>query len=207
MRKCDFSRSHQEFENWIYWYGRFILKLISARRVIRYKDEKLELMEALVMRCCVRWEVLVEEDVITAFNRDSSAYAAHLGLKLRKHLTKDECEAILIGHRYLDFKSVGDLKGFARRYLSPKFNPFEAITSDLEHKIDEFLVMRNLLAHYSSSGWRSYYRTMKRSHRLQRVREPGEFLIGINPKTKLFQWHEYLQAFLASSRLMLKSVG
>jgi len=78
MRKANFDTSHTEFETWIMWYGDFLNRLISAQRIVRTKIEKLELLEALALRCAVRWEVLVKEDIITSLNRDSSAYASAL---------------------------------------------------------------------------------------------------------------------------------
>jgi hypothetical protein len=129
MKKANFDTSHTEFETWIMWYGNFLKRLIEAQRIVRTKVEKLELVEALVLRCAVRWEVLVQEDIITSLNRDSSAYASALGLRLRKHLSRDECKATLVGHRYLDFRSVADIKRFGKNYLSSAHNPFRAISS------------------------------------------------------------------------------
>ena len=82
MRKIDFKIQHDEFEDWLVWYGDFIKKLIEARNVVKTKFEKLEILEALVSRCAVRWEVLIEEDIITSLNRDSSAYAKAVALAL-----------------------------------------------------------------------------------------------------------------------------
>ena len=71
--------------------------------------------------------------MVTSLNRDSTKYSTEIGLKLRKHLTKDESEAILIGHRYIDFKSVDDVKRFAKKHLVDKFNPFKLVDNDNSH--------------------------------------------------------------------------
>jgi hypothetical protein len=206
VRKANFRSNHREFDSWIRWYGRFIQKLLSAQRVVRYKGEKLELLEALVHRVSVRWELLVEQDIIISLNHDASTYAKALGLKLRRHLTMNECEAILTGFRYLDFKGVGDVKGFGKKYLVERYNPFRAISADHTRQIDEFLVMRNLLAHYSRRAWMSYRHAIRTNHRLQRVREPGEFLAAVNPRTRRYRWDDYLRNFLDASSQMLAAV-
>jgi len=206
MRKADFIKNHLEFETWIKWYGDFIKKLIQAQRVIRTKHEKMELVEALVLRCAVRWEVLVEDDIIASLNRDSSFYAKALGLRLRKHFTRDETEAMVIGHKYLDFKSVAHIKDFAKKHLVPKYNPFNSVNKEMAETIDDFMKMRNFLSHYSSYSKRSYRAMMKRKHLYNRVPEPGAFLIMENRNTGQYRWAEYLLNFLKCSEKMRKSV-
>lgn len=204
MKKADFSTNHDEFNTWVLWYGDFLKRVIEAKRVIRTRFEKRELIEALVLRCAVRWEILITKDIITSLNRDSSAYADALGLRLRKHLSRDECKAILIGHRYIDFRSVEEVKGFGRKYLVPMYNPFEGLKNPLVKKINEFLAIRNVLAHYSDFAWRSYYQFMKNRYKYDRVPEPGSFLIAIT-RAGEYRWSEYLRAFLqASSKMMVQ---
>lgn len=206
MRKLDFHSNHNEFFTWIMWYGDFLQHVIEAKRVIKTKLEKLELIEAFVLRCAARWEVLCKEDIITSLNRDSSNYANKLGLRLRKHLSRDECRAILYGHRYIDFKSVDDLKSFGKKYLSPQLNPFEAIKPSESKLINEFLTMRNLLAHYSDFAWRSYSNLMNKKYHYNRIREPGAFLIALT-KNKQYTWSVYFKAFLRASNDMIESVS
>jgi hypothetical protein len=206
MRKSTFKTTHIRFSRWIVWYGDFLKRLIEARRVVRTKQEKLELVEALVHRVTVRWEVLVLEDIVTSLNRDSSKYAESLGLRLRTHLTKDECQAMLTGHRYLDFKSVGEIKDFGRKYLTPKCNAFRAIPQHASDLIDEFMVMRNFLAHYSPYARRSYERLMRGKYHYERVREPGAFLVTLDQSTQEYRWSKYLRAFFEASKEMLKAV-
>jgi len=206
MRKCSFEKNHREFEGWIRWYGQFISKLVLAKHVVRTKLQKLELMEALVLRCVVRWEVLVEQDIVASLNRDTSTYSAQTGLSLRKHLTRDECEAILVGHRYVDFRNVGAVKDFGKHYLSPKYDPFSAIPSKLATRIDDFICMRNLLAHYSKLAARTYQNRLAKRFSLRRIPEPGEFLNAVNPKSGMFRRDEYLHAFVETSELMVKAV-
>lgn len=207
MRKADFEKNHDEFEWFLVFYGDLFKRLIEARKVVRTKYEKEELVEALILRCAVRWELLVERDIITSFNRDSSAYACALGLRLRKHLTRDEVEAMVIGHKYLDFKSVEQIKDFGKKYLIESYNPFNAINPKCGDKINEFLTMRNLLSHYSSYAWRAYNKMMKNKYSYTRIPQPGAFLISLDSRTGNYRWAEYLLNFLKCSEDMRKAVS
>lgn len=206
MRKSDFEVAHEEFEAWIKFYDEILTKLIGAKKVISERFMKLELIEAVVLRWTVRWERLIVSDIITSLNRNSSQYAKELGLRLRKHLTRDEAEGMLLGHRFIDFRSVNELKSFGKRYLVAKYNPFKAISSDVGDKIDQIVTMRNYLAHYSSKAWRTYKEMMRKKYRLKRISEPGTFLISINRKTGCPRWCEYLMNFYKCSQQMRGAV-
>ena len=207
MRKASFDKSHDEFENWLFWYRDFLAKIQEAKQVVSRKFEKLELLEAIILRCAVRWEDLVLNDMIISLNRDSSKYSNELGLRLRKHLTLSEAEVILVGHRYIDFRSVSEIKAFGKRYLLSRFNPFKVITNPWSDAIDEFLTMRNLLAHYSRKAWRTYRTMMRNRYRLKRIPEPGSFLFSTNPSTHYVRWSEYLGTFHKCSRAMRRAVS
>ena len=206
LRKANFKVNHDRFEEWIEWYGDFIYRLIVARKVVKTREEKRELVEALVLRCAVQWWILVEDDIITSINRDSSAYASALNLKLKKNPTLDECKAMIIGYKYIDFKSVNDIQRFGKHYLVLKCNPFAAIKRDCSEKIDEFMIMRNYIAHYSDYAIRSYHRFIKNRYKLKRIPEPGDFLMATDPKDGRFRWVVYLDAFMECSGDMKSSV-
>lgn len=122
-----------------------------------------------------------------------------LNLKLPKHLTKDLCEAILVGPGYLDFKSVSDIKNFAKKVLPKDVNPFRLIRANPTAKrIDELYVMRNYLSHYSGKSRRALYRMYQHSWGLKNFRQPGDFLIAYSGK-RLFQ---YIDAFTGASKQM-----
>lgn len=205
MRKADFRTNHREFDTWVMWYGDFLHRVLGAKRVVRTKFEKMELLEALVLRCAARWEVLVTRDIIVSLNRDSTAYASELDLRLRKHLSVDECKAILMGRSYIDFRSVREIKSFGKKYLVDVLNPFSAISKNAAKKIDEFATMRNLLAHYSDAAWRSFRAFMAKRYQYQRVPEPGAFLIR-PVRGDEYRWGVYLRAFLGASSDMLAKV-
>ena len=109
------------------------------------------------------------------------------------------------GYRYVDFRNVEEVKSFGKKYLTPQNNPFSGITKSDAKKINEFLIMRNLLAHYSDYAWRSYYKFMKNKYRYERVPEPGAFLITVLPNNE-YRWSKYLRTFAKVSDDMMKEV-
>jgi len=203
MKKSNFLKYHTEFLNWIIWYGDFLKKINDAKKIVKTKYQKAETTEAFVLRIATRWENLCIEDIITSLNIDSSIYANALNLRLRKHLTRDECKAMLFGRRYFDFKSVGDLKRFGKTYLNPNYDPFIGIQKNESKNIDEFFGIRNFLAHYSEYSKRSYKRIMIERYNYLKVPEPGYFLNSIT-KDGYYRWSDYLLSFQKASDEMLK---
>ena len=131
------------------------------------------------VRIGARWEDLVQTDLINCLNRDTSAYAAELGLSLRKHMTRDECQALLFGTGYLDFRSVRELKNFAKRHL----------------------------AHYSPYAERTYYRLLRRQYHFRRMRAPAEFLLATDYRTGNMRIIDFIKAFLRAEEAMWKAVS
>ncbi len=205
MRKSSFDKNHAEFESWIRTYGDLLERIIEAKRIVHNKDEKMEIVEAFVLRCAARWEVLVEQDTLTSLNRDSSKYAATLGLRLKKHPSLAECKAMLYGHRYFEFGNTDGIRGFAKSYLVPKFNPFGAITRQDRKRIDDFLLMRNFLAHHSDFSKRRYYDLMSKTYGYQRIPKPGAFLMATT-QSGYRRWISFFLTFLRASESMLAAV-
>jgi len=200
MKKASFDKNHREFEGWMDWYGQFLDKHLH----VLSQFEQYEVLEAFVLRIAVRWEVLVIQDIIASLNRDSSKYSAEIGLNLKKHLTRDESEAILIGHKYIDFKNTQQAIDFSKRHLVDKLNPFKLINSNISKKIDQFFTMRNYLAHYSSYAERKYKRMIIKEYKLTRIYEPGAFLSKVDKKTKIYRWADFITTFIRCSQSMKK---
>jgi len=81
-------------------------------------------------------------------------------------------------------------------------NPFEAILPGLAKRIDELILMRNFLAHYSGYSRRAYCNHMGKAHGYARVPEPGAFLIRRVHNPSTYRWHAYLILLLAVSEAM-----
>jgi hypothetical protein len=184
MRKASFKSNHGYFDQELTNYGTFIKRLIE--NAVRTKDARCALVEAFILRCAASWESLVDEDIITSLNRDSSQYSQALDLRLRKLLSYDECKAML--------------HGIARNQ-----NPFPAVRPTNRSKIDEFLTARNCVAYRSDFAWRKFERMMKGTCLYKRVPEPSGFKNAVeNGRSR---WEGYLGFFLQASKDMLASVS
>jgi len=185
----------------MYWYIDFLERTIGAERAAPVggtKDDKAEIIESSIIRVCALWETLVENDLIDCLNLDSTKLSKYLQLDLPDHLNKDLCEAILLGTTYLDFKKVGNIKGFAKNILPPYINPFRLIEGPTEKKIDEAYTMRNYISHYSSKAKRGLCRMYQNSYNIRRFREPGDFLLSYGGN----RLNPYITAFLDASEQM-----
>src|SRR2546429_1521 len=65
----------------------------------------------LAVNLATAWGDFAEAIFIGAVNRDPSKVGTQLGLDLPQHLPYAVCEALFTTRQYLDFRSVGDLKG------------------------------------------------------------------------------------------------
>jgi hypothetical protein len=205
MKKSSTDKSLDNFEWWMAEYIRFLNKVLAAKAVVKEDREKRELIEAFVLRIAAIWEVLVESLLIDCLNRDSSTLAKHLDLSLDKDLKRPVCEAIVSGLNYFDFRNFSSLKKETKKILVPRHNPFQAISKDAARKIDEFFVIRNYLAHYSSMARRAVMRIYRDSYGMQKFREPGHFLYASRGKKGQIRMGDYVDAFLQAAADMRKA--
>jgi len=170
---------------------------------VEEEEDFFEILESLVIRLCAVWEAFIEGEMIDCLNIDCSKYKEELQLKLPEHPSKDLCEAILIGSRYLDFKNVDDIKGFAKRILPKEVNPFKLIKPATARRINELYVMRNFLSHYSRKSRRALQRMYQDVWHLKKFRQPGDFLSSYSGK-RLFH---YIDALLDAAKQMRKIIS
>ena len=198
MRKADIAKNHDDFEQDMDWYIDFLDRMLRAKRVVQY-DDKLEILESLVVRICAIWEAFVEEEMIDCLNIDCNQCKEELQLRLPKHMTKDLCEAILVGSGYLNFRHVDDIKKLAKQMLPDGVNPFKLIRANPTAKrINEFYTMRNYLSHYSGKSRRVLQKMYEDSWQLRKFYTPGEFLLAYSGKRLI----QYIDAFLDASKQM-----
>jgi hypothetical protein len=207
MKKGDIKLTFTNFEYWMGWYIQFLQKALQAERVIGTPREKKELLEAFVFKIVAQWEIFAEDLLVDCLNRDSSAYSQHMGLRLKKHLTRSECRAMVIGLGYLDFRSVSHLQGIAKRILTRPNNPFRAIPKNAGDKIDEFFCIRNYLAHYSVPARRSLLNIYQKEYDLKNFREPGDFLYASRGQGGQIRFGDYVDAFAEASHEMRNALG
>ncbi len=164
----------------ITFYRQLISKIISAKNIIRTEKEKKELIECILLKVCAKWESLVDIIIVTAFTKDTTAFAENLNLKLKKKINLQYSEAIVIGAGYLDFRSMSNLLDITDKYLGKTNNIFRKTTKDDRNKIDEVYKIRNYLSHYSKKAKRSLFQMYKdKPYELTYFQEPGVFLLRV----------------------------
>ena len=196
MRKGSLYLTFENFVGWLKWYDEFLGKIYHSRKVVRTSLEKTEIFEAFVPRIDAIWSIFVEELLTDCLNRDSSQYAKHTGTTLPRHLPRDQCKAMLVGLKYLDFKSTGDIKKLARDVLVAANNPFLMIPTSAAKRIDEFYKIRNYVTHYSKLSRRILMNMYQREYGMQRFQEPGKFLMAIDKSQGHIRFGNYVNAFI-----------
>jgi hypothetical protein len=207
MRKASAGVSHDNFHGWMDVYIELLNKTVGKDSPFTAKHEKAEVLGAFVFKICAQWEILVEDLLVDCLNRDSTQYAEFMGLRLRKHVPRAECTAMIRGLGYLDFRGVNDIKQKAKSILVNEFNPFQAISNNDSKKIDEFYKIRNYLAHYSRVAERSLMKMYADTYRLNTLREPGDFLLTYDKKIKSARMQLYINAFIGAADSMADELG
>ena len=136
MRKSSLEKTLDLFYERMEWDIDFLTKIHFAKRVVGSREEKTEIYEAFVFKMCATWEILTEELLIDCLNKDTTQFSEFTGFSIPKHLSRNICKAMIVGVRYIDFKSVSDLKRFAKQILVPENNPFKEIPRHLSDSID-----------------------------------------------------------------------
>ena len=199
MRKASIRHNHLQFESKLQALEA-ISDRLSSKAVGLNAAEKDTLLEAFALQLASYWEELVDEDFVDALNRDTSQYAKHVGITLPKDLSRDICFGLLVGDRYLDFRSIGGLLKHSEDLLVRTYNPFIHIPPRLRQRIDDFFVLRNYLAHRSRRAQRSYSKMIqdKRYGYLYIVRA-GSFLRGTHGITGRRRFAFFVDAFRGAS--------
>jgi hypothetical protein len=201
MRKADLKKNHEEFDGIVDWYGEFLGRVLRARIEVLAEDKR-EIAESVLLRLCAYWESFVEKELVDCANIDCSRLSEYVGVPLPEHLTLATCQAIVLGGRYLNWRSIGELKSLAKKVLPDHVNPFAKITSSTGKRIDEAYVIRNYLSHQSTASRRALMQMYETRHDLSRFKEPGAFLLANNNRRLV----EYGRAFIRASGEMVKII-
>lgn len=194
MKKSALEITLNNFINWIDSYIEISDKIISDVSLFKEKEEKIELIESLVLKITSQWEVLVEELMIDCLNRDSTQYSVYLDSNLPKHIPRALCTAMIQGLGYVDFKGVSDIKRKAKQILVDEFNPFKEIRKIDGDKIDELYKFRNYIAHLSTQSGRTIENIYFNKYHMKRFQEPGSFLMAMDKKTKKSRLDAYVES-------------
>ncbi|OGP56251.1 MAG: hypothetical protein A2Y65_03845 [Deltaproteobacteria bacterium RBG_13_52_11] len=178
MRKSDLKKNHKSFDAALARYHGFMNKIVNDQHVIASSQEKRDIAESVLIRLCANWEYFIDEHLVDCVNRDYSLLSDFFSVSIPPNPSWDLCHALIFGQGYLDFRSFGDLKGFSKKILPPKSNPFLAISSAHTAKIDEVYAIRNYLSHYSAKAKRALHRIYKTVYKMDRFLEPGQFVLA-----------------------------
>jgi hypothetical protein len=202
VKKASIKVTFREFLDDLEWYAEFLNTIHAAQRIVRRKEHKHELFEALALKIYSSWEVFVEDLLIDCLNSDTSKYAEYTSLKLPKHMSRDQCVAMIVGLGYLDLRSTSDIKRTAKHILVDACNPFKHIPNLACEKIDDFVKIRNYLSHYSFAAERTLSNMYRNRYKLHTFRTPGAFLFARDPKTKQTRLGNYIDAFVDAATHM-----
>jgi hypothetical protein len=195
MRKSDLLKNHEPFDAALARYRGFMERVIAAEQLISTTQEKRDIAESVLLRLCAQWEKFVDEHLVDCANRDASMLSKHFEVTIPRNPSWDLCHALIIGAGYTDFRSFGDLKGYAKKLLPDGSNPFLHVSAPHAKKIDEVFRIRNYLSHYSASARKSLMHMYQTQYEMERFLEPGQFVLAYNAKRL---W-AYFDAFQGAS--------
>lgn len=207
MKKSSIANTLNNFDEWMDVYVSISDKIAGDSKLFTEREEKIELIESLVLKICAQWEVLVEELMIDCLNRDSSQYSEFIAENLPKHIPRAQCMAMIQGMGYVDFKGVSDIKRKAKLILTDELNPFKEIARGDGNRIDELYKFRNFIAHLSNQSHRTLKKVYFTKYQLKRFQEPGRFLMAIDGKTKKPRLDSYINSLDTSVLTMANYLG
>jgi hypothetical protein len=182
LRKANLKKNHDSLDEAIDRYYAFLKRIIDAQRVVGTAAEKRDIAESVLLRLCAYWESFVEEHLVDCINVDHSKLKEYFHVAIPANPSKGLCQALILGPGYKDFRSMADMKGFAKAILDDSSNPFLSISKPHAKGIDEVYKIRNYLAHYSSVARRSLHAMYRNEYGMTRFLEPGQFLLGYKAK-------------------------
>jgi hypothetical protein len=204
MRKASVQRTLQRLKRLASLYERTFVDVIGCDLSILDLEQKLELVEALAIRLCTTWSFSVEDLMIDCLNRDSTKFAQTVHAKsLPKNLPRNLCELLLTGPGYFDVKNIADLKAKGNKYLVDAYNPFKSISKNDAVKINELIIIRNFVTHYSTRSRHALHEEVyKTVHQRKKFKHPGPFLIAKDAKTGRPRMHAYFDSVQSAATLM-----
>lgn len=207
MRKASAKDTLENFLYWLNTYQKTIDAVLQCSVKQLDKEQKTELIEALAIKICTSWSIVVEDMLIDCLNRNSERYADFMNApRLPKHIPRLQCEFMLNGIGFFDAKSVDDIKTKAKNILVDDNNPFKNITNADKKKIDELFTMRNYMAHYSRQSERKLDNIYKDTYHMKKFREPGYFLSALEKKSGKPRFHDYIEAMRSTGKAMATSL-
>ena len=193
MAESLFESSFQQFLAEINQYTVLLDKVTEAEQEITHQ-EKQELYEACDQKVQVTWELLIEDILIACLNCDTTQYAKDKAISLPKKLSRNTCKCLLSGLGFFTYQGMANIRGVAKKNLVNKYNPFPKISPENATRIDEFLKLRNYIAHKSQKSQQSLMKIYKNAYRLKNFQKPGAFLLAFDRQTDQVRFANYIDA-------------
>lgn len=204
MRKASIRANHVRFEARLDSVQGVVERIFHPNSGLDAAERDL-CLEGLALLLASYWEELIDDDFVDALNRDTRQYAAHVGVTLPKNLSRDICFRLLVGSGYLDFRSVEELQRQARNLLVQANNPFRHIRPLFRQVINDFLRLRNYLAHRSQKAYRAYSQMLSDRYQYQRSISPGQFLRVQLAQPRQRRYSYFVDVFRQTSEAMRRA--
>lgn len=117
------------------------------------------------------FEQFVLEVCIARINRNPTAFYDAVGVDFGRHLTAAQCEFLLVGDRYFDFRGHSGLVEVVKKASGPGSPPnapgtgsamVDAVKAAAHRRAFEILAaLRNYVAHESSQSWKAALKAMQ----------------------------------------------
>jgi len=171
----------------------------QAQRVLGRAADKRWAFEMLAVNAVTAWSEFAEDIFYAGINWDSSALSRRLGLILPEHLSLALCEALFTTRGFLDFRSVGELKGEAKKYIG-KRHAFASLPSASGQIIDRLVAVRNYVVHRSRVARSAYKSKVLEPEKITTLVDPGRFLLALR------SGRSRLEGYLESMRIAGRAV-
>jgi hypothetical protein len=108
------------------------------------------------------FEQFTLEACIARINRDPAAFYEKVGVEFSRHISAAQCEFLLVGDRYFDFRGHSGLSDVIAR-VSGKDSPMHLAVKVPDHRraFEILAALRNYVAHESSQSRRAALSAMR----------------------------------------------
>lgn len=192
-----------EFHNTSLSYNQLLNKITTKRDFFDNNDIA-SIEEAFLVKHLAEWETFVNNIIVYCVAIDTSQVSNFLDLELPKKLSFENATAVVNGLSYLSITSSTELKGLAKKIISPENNPFDQFQIKFLNQIDEAYALRNYVAHKSRKSKTSLLKMYLNRHNIKSFVKPGVFLaerikdeVGEYPRS-----HLYYGAFMTMATMI-----
>ena len=145
--------------------------------------------ESILVLSFSHWERFVENLFCAYLAQDAVQFGKSYDLSLRGRIRLPLAQGLVAGEQYFDFKSFGDLKGRAKKWLAN--HPFLKVRRGDRERIDAVQAIRNHILHLSRKTMRQLRKVVPRR------RDVGKHLVTL--EGGMTRLHRYLHSLKSAS--------